>query len=439
MHLKKDKVTGSNFVDNRGTGNKKHTISEIDKNFVKEHIMSFPCVESHYCRSKTSKKYLDSNLNISKMYDLYKQKCAESNRSNVKESYYRMIFNTHFNLDFHVPKSDRCGKCEVNKSSGEKNKDYMEHIQLKEEMRKVKEADKKGDIPIICFDLENVLTCPKAEIGELFYLSKLNVYNLTAHVSTTKKVYCAIWNEYTGGRSGNDIASAFYKILKRVLEEHDFKKFITWSDSCVPQNKNSFMTYAIQMFIQNHPDIECIIMKYSVPGHSALQEVDNVHSQIEKILSKNEYFSPLGLLRVLKQINRKNPFTVIQMIPNDFKDFEKCSKMFNYKSLPFSKLKMLKFGTNPYTLQYSIDYDETNLTEVNLKPLEISRRKSREKYSLNPLIEPPMIKKMTKISEVKKKHISSMFLYMNPQDITFYETIFRSGKNLNMVCEILRI
>lgn len=42
-------------------------------------------------------------------------------------------------------------------------------------MRDAKNANKESETPIICFDLENVITCPSTEIREAFYLSKLNV------------------------------------------------------------------------------------------------------------------------------------------------------------------------------------------------------------------------------------------------------------------------
>ena len=42
-----------------------NTISDDVRAFVKWHIESFPALTSHYCRKKTSRKYLDSNLNIS--------------------------------------------------------------------------------------------------------------------------------------------------------------------------------------------------------------------------------------------------------------------------------------------------------------------------------------------------------------------------------------
>lgn len=47
---------------------------------VKEHIDSFPRIESHYCRRDSQKQYLLPDLNISKMYRLYKHDfCVQKN------------------------------------------------------------------------------------------------------------------------------------------------------------------------------------------------------------------------------------------------------------------------------------------------------------------------------------------------------------------------
>lgn len=43
------------------------------------------------------------------MYNLYKDTVLDP----VKESFYMHVFNTNFNLDFHHPKSDKCGQCEA--------------------------------------------------------------------------------------------------------------------------------------------------------------------------------------------------------------------------------------------------------------------------------------------------------------------------------------
>ncbi|KAI4455595.1 transposase is4 [Holotrichia oblita] len=92
------------------------------------------------------------------------------------------------------------------------NQEVKRHFKEKDDMRKEKENDKKSGIPVLCFDLENVITCLKSFVGNHFYLPKLSMYNLTAHLSTTNKAYCALWIESLQGRSGNCIASAFKKL-----------------------------------------------------------------------------------------------------------------------------------------------------------------------------------------------------------------------------------
>jgi len=52
-------------------GNHGRAISLEVKDSIRTHITSFPAIESHYCRSTTSKKFIDGSLNISLMYKLY--------------------------------------------------------------------------------------------------------------------------------------------------------------------------------------------------------------------------------------------------------------------------------------------------------------------------------------------------------------------------------
>nr|CAI5865599.1 unnamed protein product [Callosobruchus analis] len=223
------------------------------------------------------------------MYELYIEFVQEKGCEPVKFCIYRNVF---FNLGFNVPKKDKCDVCaEVDLKNSEGNlteeleTEYENHIKEKDAMRRERNKERENkDIPVLCFDLENVLTCPRAAIKKSFYKSKYNVYNMTAHLSVDKTVYCAMWPETLHGRTGNDMASAIYKILNEVLQAHtEFTELILWSYSCVPQNRNSLMSFAVSHIIQRFPNIEKITMKFSVPGHSCIQEVDVVHSVIESI------------------------------------------------------------------------------------------------------------------------------------------------------------
>lgn len=64
---------------------------ETQKLSVHNFIQKLQCVESHYCRkTKTAeRKYLPSNLNINKLFKIYKD--SEYYNSAVKQSYFRHI------------------------------------------------------------------------------------------------------------------------------------------------------------------------------------------------------------------------------------------------------------------------------------------------------------------------------------------------------------
>ena len=77
------------------------------------------------------------------------------------------------------------------------------------------------------------------------------------------------------GRAGYDIASAFIQILKKVGNDHpNITKIICCSDSCVPHNRNSHISQAILEFLYTEEQVDEINMKYSLAGHSCVQEVD---------------------------------------------------------------------------------------------------------------------------------------------------------------------
>jgi len=75
-------------------------------NLVKEHINSFPKVESHYCRRDFSKLYLSSDLNKALMYRTYTDHfCKERNISPVSFFIYKQTFNSFDpQLSFFLPK-----------------------------------------------------------------------------------------------------------------------------------------------------------------------------------------------------------------------------------------------------------------------------------------------------------------------------------------------
>lgn len=83
------------------------------------------------------------------------------------------------------------------------------------------------------------------------------------------------------------------------------------------------MTGAMMLSPQENPQLRSITMKYSTPGHGAVQEEDNIHSLIEKAIIAKEFYSPI----------KKNPYKVIQMSEKDFLEFSVLSKELQFSTI----------------------------------------------------------------------------------------------------------
>ncbi|XP_055956008.1 uncharacterized protein LOC130012334 [Patella vulgata] len=409
----------------------KRVIPEDRKQSVHDHIMSIPRVESHYCRSTTRKEYFETTINLKILYEMYKEYCNDRTIVPVQEHMYRHIYNYEYNIEFLKPKKDRCDKCEEFRNnadaSDEEKEKFEEHLRMKTETKVERDNDRVNkERAIICFDLENVLSLPRANISSFFYRRKLSVYNLTAHCSLDKNGYCAIWSEGLSGRTGNDIASSLIRILEKVMGRHpDVKDIVLWSDSCVAQNRNSIMCVALKDFLKRYPFVNSITQKFCQPGHSSIQEVDAVHSLIERTLKKCEVFSPVSLMRILPSVNRKHPLIVLQMRHEHFFDYQSVSKLYKYSDIPFTKTKQIMYlSTHPYHVLYKTSHTE-NFLEVRI----VDRRPER---NINPnLLSPlPKIKSIpissgSLLSQDKIKDLTAMLKFMPAVDRQYVKAICR--------------
>lgn len=131
-------------------------------------------MDVHYCRSKSHRQYLHSNLNINKMYNMYTNETTVPELQ-VKASYFRNIFNRNFNIGFKLPAKDVCSTC----------------LSLREQIKHEKEISKKKD-------RMNELTVHKRRAK-----SKQNVFLYT-------------WTEDEFSKGSNQIASAVYNCLNTV-------------------------------------------------------------------------------------------------------------------------------------------------------------------------------------------------------------------------------
>ena len=422
---------------------------------IRKHISSIPRIDSHYCRARTAKEYIDGSLNIKQLYEHYVTERQQNGADIAKEWMYRDVFNHDFNIAFQRPKSDRCDECEAFKMNQNCSHDeiskHNKHVQSKISTKQQRDSDRQitsNEVAVICFDLENVLSLPRAEISSFFYKRKLNVYNLTVHVAkaSERKVYCCIWHEGIAGRGANHLSSALIKALTRIIhEDSEIHHIILWSDSCVPQNRNSIMSTALFDFMIKHPSVITTEQKFCEPGHSCIQEVDNVHSQIEKRLRTLEVFSPVTLIRALLSTNKRSPFTVIQLTTEDFQDFQHTAKQMNFHSLPYSKVKHIVYhkssaGNNSsecensstdITVEYKIDFEQT---EFNSAAVVYARSTRQEPKTSVESRSWPQIRRCppsSALSVDKQRDLKDMLKFMPQTDAEFYNTLFSATSEDN--------
>lgn len=429
-------ITTTPSKDHRGSKTSLR-IKDKKRQTIRDHIDMFPCVPAHYCRSSSSRKYLERTLSLSKMYDLYVQYCRENNLIPEKKWLYSHIFNEEYNIGFHKPKKDLCDICSEYDSKKQENalnsdqleEKYRMHIEAKlsareEKLKDVNTCKEDESSALICFDMQSVLTCPQTQISKAYYKKKFAVYNLTACDVAQKKGYCALWHELLGGRKGIDIASALYLLLKKLLEERpNLKTIILWSDSCVPQNKNSHMSATLLYFLKEHPTVKSITQKFQVPGHSCVQEVDAMHSVLDRHLNKLELHSPLAIFKAIKNARSKKPYTLIQMQKQNFLDFKILARSMTLSKVPYKDVVQLSYENNLNILKYKLKFSEVDLHRVAF--LKGSDRQNVSKAFLqeiqDPMVQPPP----QPLSQDKISHIRSLANHFSAVDLQFWKCIIK--------------
>lgn len=93
---------------------------------------------------------------------------------------------------------------------------------------------------VINIDVQKVLTTPRAEIGPLYYYSKLSICNCTIFDLGNLLGTCNVWNKTIGNRGANEISSFLWSYFQEESSK-GVNEFIAYSDSCSGQNKNKII------------------------------------------------------------------------------------------------------------------------------------------------------------------------------------------------------
>ncbi|CAH1960881.1 unnamed protein product [Acanthoscelides obtectus] len=272
------------------------------------------------------------------MYNLYLQYCQENNIQNpVKESFYRFIFTTQFNLRFKRPHTDTCTICDIleNKINNDNNPEVVNdskiqkeiHLRKAEQARSAKKDVKKLDkdnpntVNAICFDLEKTLSTPVLTCSKVFYLRQLWTYNFAIHNLANDQASMFMWHEGEASRGSQEIGSCLLRYVQQL--PNSVEHIIAFSDNAGGQNKNNNIIKFWRHIAQT-TSICRIDHKFLISGHSYM-EFDQDFGLIEKSKKKNQYvFVPDDWSKIVAQASRK--FTVVRMRNEDFLSVEQMKK-----------------------------------------------------------------------------------------------------------------
>jgi hypothetical protein len=343
-------------------------IPDTERDRIRDHIKSFPTMESHYCRKDSQKKYLEAKLNLHQMYLLYKAECNKSNVTAQKLHVYRSIFNTEFNIAFHKPKKDTCSFCEKAKLGQVSKEDYEKHLHKKEDARQEKMNDKEtatndSTIHAACFDLQQVLGIPKTSVGEFYYKRKLSCYNLSVYSLGTKAVSCYVWTENKGKRGACEIATCllhYFSSLPKCITH-----VIMFCDCCGGQNRNKYMVTAWLYALQECPQLEVMDLKFLTTGHTQM-EVDSVHAAIETRQKVVDVYVEHDWHNIIRLARLKDPYKVIPIENSTFIDFKAMNKVIvrnpkvntDGEKINWLKICWLRFSKGANAVQYKYNFED---------------------------------------------------------------------------------
>lgn len=418
------KTNETGYVEDEKRGKHNNRVNKTDESKIEEivsHINLFPRIESHYCRARTKKEYLDGSLNLSIMYRLYVEKSQEEGKQFVKKPIYENIFNTRFNIGFHKPKKDQCSTCEAFRNAPgkdssfnmEEHEKHLKDVKLaRAEKQKDKEICKENlDVATCCYDLQAVMTLPQGSTAKFYYKSKLNVFNFTIFDLFEKKGYCYFWHEGIAKRGANEITTSVYLFLKDVLSNQK-RQVIFYSDNCVAQNKNKFL-FCMYLYCVEHLDIHSITHKYLVVGHTE-NEGDSMHACIEKekarILKSGPICVPTELVTVIKGAKKSgHPYRVVQMHSESFINWKRIAEMmgrnFNLNTenekVVWSQVKVVKVCKKEQdTIFYKTRFEDEEFKKICIRQ---KARSARPQVSLEPCYTGPV-----SIPAKKKVHLMQL-------------------------------
>ena len=282
-HLQKAlKSKGVAPKDMRGkhcvTSNK---LSDDLYNKIVTHIQSFKGRQSHYSLKDSKKLYLSEDLNVRKMFLMFKQLHPDETVSYEK---YRLIFNGKFNISFGYPRTDTCSTCdryiaEIRRLKLQSNSETeIRQLDIQNELHRRKaqcfydrkrEAKKKGKITrnftAIAMDFQRNVSLPNVPTNDVYYSRQLSMYSFNIHMLSSGMAVFYSYPEHVARKGADEVCSFLFDFIMNHLE-NDVTNLHIFCDSAGGQNKNFTMFRFMHFMVHDVKRLDCIKITFPVRG-----------------------------------------------------------------------------------------------------------------------------------------------------------------------------
>ncbi|CAG9828795.1 unnamed protein product [Diabrotica balteata] len=264
-------VSESSYHPNSSSDSEDEAIKSVNierRNKAKAFLEKLPKMPSHYCRSSTSKLYLETTFQSYKeVHDVYKS--YEPQSAVGYDVFSKEMTNT--NIDVYHPRKDQCDLCFSHKLGNVKQEDYESHISQKNRARKEKIKDKEdaleGKVCVFTMDVQAVQLVPVVP------------------------AVCYVWHEGEGKTDANSFTSCVIDFLNEELDAQEKDKpKIFYCDGCSAQNRNVTLANALQHFCNENDTV--ITQKYTQKTYTVNPyKVKYIDHQLFNDYSEIKYYS----------------------------------------------------------------------------------------------------------------------------------------------------
>ncbi|XP_047143996.1 uncharacterized protein LOC105844486 isoform X2 [Hydra vulgaris] len=180
-----------------------------------------PKMESHYCRKRTKRLYLEGPFESKQqLYSLYVQEAKHVKYTPVSRACFNKFMKSK-KFSIFKPRKDQCDLCCSYKTNQVTENEYQEHILNKdlarEQLKSGTEKVNNQENYTFTMDVQAVKLCPAMNASALYYSMKLKVHNFTIYnVNNEHQCHNCWWNECEGELD----ASVFVSILLSHLETY---------------------------------------------------------------------------------------------------------------------------------------------------------------------------------------------------------------------------